>query len=130
MNDPIADLIIRIKNGYQARQKMVLVPHSKIKENLCQILLKNGYLKSLKLEVKSSKFKQLELELKYNRKNPAITAIKRISKLSLRVYKKVAKIPRVKMGHGITVVSTSAGLMTDKEAKKKNLGGEIICQVY
>jgi len=129
MNDPIADLISRIKNGYQARKKIVLAPHSKIKENLCRILTKYGFLKTLKVN-KEKVGLNLELVLKYDRKMPAITAIKIISKPGLRVYCKAGEIPRVKMGRGITVVSTSAGLMTGREAQKKNLGGEVICQVY
>jgi small subunit ribosomal protein S8 len=129
MYDPIADLISRIKNGYQARKKIVLAPHSKIKENLCRILIKYGFLKSLKIN-KEKVGSVIELELKYNRKVSAVTAIKIVSKPGLRVYCKAGEIPRVKMGRGITVISTSAGLMTGKEAQKKNLGGEVICQVY
>ena len=129
MYDPISDLISRIKNGYQARKKIVLVPHSKIKENLCRILIKYGFLKSLKIN-KEKVGSTIELELKYNRKVSAVTAIKIVSKPGLRIYCKAGEIPRVKMGRGITVVSTSAGLMTGKEAQKKSLGGEVICQVY
>lgn len=128
MTDPISDLLIRIKNGYQARRKIVNVSHSKAKENICQLLVKNGYLKSLK--IKKAKFKELELGLKYEAKKPALTAIKLISKPSLRVYKRAVDIPRVRMGHGITLVSTPAGLKTGKEAKKINLGGEVICQIW
>ena len=129
MNDPIADLISRIKNGYQARKKIVSISHSKIKENICRILAKYGFLKALKIN-KEKEGLVIELELKYNRKIPAVTAIKIISKPGLRIYRKTGKIPRVKMGRGITIVSTSSGLMTGKEAQKKNLGGEVICQVY
>lgn len=129
MYDPIADLISRIKNGYQARKKIVLVPHSKIKENLCRILIRYGFLKTLKIN-KEKAGSVMELDLKYDRKIKAVTAIKIVSKPGLRVYRKAGEIPRVKMGPGITIVSTSAGLMTGKEAQKKNLGGEVICQVY
>lgn len=135
MTDPIADLLIRIKNGYQARKKIVLVPYSKIKENICLLLVKEGFLEKLKIQkarlpAGQAKFKTLELTLKYKHKQPVINEIRIISKQSLRIYKKATEIPKVKMGYGITIVSTPAGLMTDFEARKKNLGGEIICQVW
>ena len=125
ITDPIADMLIRIKNGYQAKKKLIVVPHSKVKEKLAKILLKEGY-----LEQSKSKDRNLELKLKYTGKKPALRDLKRISKPSLRVYSKSVKIPRVKQGFGVTIVSTSQGLMTDAQAKKKSLGGEIICQVW
>lgn len=130
VSDPIADMLARIKNGYRATKKVVEVPWSKIKEKIAQILVKEGYLKNSKLKTQDSKWKILELELKYEGKRPVLTDVKRISKPGVRIYAKVDKIPKVKQGVGITILSTSGGLMTDKEARKKKLGGEVICQVW
>jgi small subunit ribosomal protein S8 len=128
VNDPIGDMLIRIKNGYLARKDVVEVPYSKMKEEIAKILVKEGYLKKFKIE--NLKFKILKLELKYEGKRPAIEGVKRISKPGVRIYAKAGEIPKVKYGFGITIVSTSKGIMTDREAKKKNLGGEVICQVW
>jgi len=128
MTDPIADMLATIKNGYLAHKKQLLVPYSKIKEKLAQILVKEGFLE--KLKVQKSNFKILELILKYEGKKPAVNEVVRISKPGLRVYAGVTKIPRVRYGPGVTVVSTSAGLLTGSEAQKKNLGGEVICQIW
>lgn len=128
VTDPVADFIIRIKNGYLVRKKLVEVPWSKMKEKLAEMLVKEGFLKSAK--VKGEKFKTLELELKYEGKKPALTEVKRISKPGVRIYAKVNKIPRVRLGVGITIVSTPQGLMTDKEARKNHQGGELVCQIW
>lgn len=128
LSDPIADMLIRIKNGYRAGKQVVEVPYSKTKEAIAKILLKEGYLK--KFKIKNLKFKILELSLKYEGKKPALEEVKRISRPGVRIYTKAGKIPKVRFGFGITIVSTPKGLMTDKEAKKRNLGGEVICQVW
>lgn len=128
--DPIADFLIRIKNGYLARKKEILVPYSKIKEKIGQILVKEGFLTKVEAEGENPQEKKLRLKLKYKNKMPAITDLKRISKLGLRIYARSTKIPRVRFGFGMTIVSTPKGLMTDREAKKKKLGGEVICQVW
>lgn len=128
--DPIADLLIRIKNGYQARKDLLVVSHSSIKEQIAKILVEEGFLKSSKSQVLSSKFKVIEITLKYKSKKPVINNIKQISKPGMRIYRKKGEVPRVKQGCGITLVSTSQGLMTDKKAKKNNLGGEVIAQVW
>jgi len=140
MSDPIGDMLIRIKNGYRARKQIVEVPYSKIKEQIAKILVKEGYLKNVKCQsplrgspsdrsnVKSGKI--LRIELKYEGKKPAIEEVKRISKPGVRIYAKAGKIPKVRFGFGITILSTSKGIMTDKQAKKENLGGEVICQVW
>ena len=132
ITDPIADFLIRIKNGYLARKKIVEMPWSKIKENLAVILVKEGYLKESKVKsLKDSKFKFLELELRYDKKKPALSEVKRISKPGVRIYAKAKNVPRIKKGpRGLTILSTSQGLMTHQLAKKKNQGGEIICQIW
>jgi len=131
MSDPIGDMLIRIKNGYRARKQIVEVPYSKIKEEIAKILVKEGYLKNVKCQMSNVKSgKILRIELKYEGKKPAIEEVKRISKPGVRIYAKAGKIPKVKFGFGITILSTSKGIMTDKQAKKENLGGEVICQVW
>lgn len=131
LSDPIADFLARIKNGYLSKKKEIFVPYSKIKENLAKILVEEGYLtNSKKQEAKSKKQDELVLTLKYEGKKQALTDIQRVSKPGLRIYVGKTKIPKVLGGLGIAIVSTSKGLMTDKEARKKWLGGEVICKVW
>ncbi len=130
VTDPIADFLIRIKNAYLVKKKLVEMPWSKIKEKMAQILVKEGFLKSAKVRTENSKFKILELELKYEGKKAVLNEVKRISKPGVRIYTKFNKIARVRQGVGITIVSTPKGLMTDKEARKNHQGGEIICQIW
>lgn len=131
LSDPIADFLARIKNGYLSKKKEIAVPYSKFKENLAKILVEEGYLiNSKKQKVKSKKHDKLILTLKYEGKKPILTDVQRISKPGLRIYVDKTKIPRVLGGLGITIVSTPKGLMTDSEARKKGLGGEVICKVW
>jgi len=138
ISDPIGDMLIRVKNGYLARKDIVEVPYSKMKEEIAKLLVKEGYLKNVKCQtrlpdgqVSNVKWKKtLVLTLKYQGKRPAIEEVKRISKPGVRIYAKAGEIPKVKYGFGITIVSTSKGIMIDSQAKKKNLGGEVICQVW
>ena len=130
MTDPIGDFITRIRNGYLVRQKRISLPYSAIKECLAKILLKEGYLKEVQVEGKKPQEKELVVNLKYRGKEPAIKEIKRISKPSLRVYYQAKDLSPLRSGFGMRIISTSKGLMTDKEAKKKKLGGEVICQLW
>lgn len=130
MTDPIGDLISRIRNGYLARQRRIRAPYSVIKENLAKILVKENYLKKMMIEGKKPQEKELVLELKYPRQEPAINHIERISKPSLRVYLQAKELKPLRGGFGMRILSTPQGLMTDREAKKKNLGGEVICQLW
>ncbi len=130
ITDPIADFIIRIKNGYLVRKKLIEIPWSNMKEKLAEMLVKEGFLKNAQVKSEKGKFKTLELELKYEGKKPALTEVKRISKPGVRIYAKVNKIPRVRLGVGITIISTPKGLMTDKQARKNHQGGELICQIW
>jgi small subunit ribosomal protein S8 len=125
--DPIADMLARINNGYLARKTSIELPWSKTKESLAKIFSAEGYLENCQVR-KSDNHKILELTLKYNQKTPAVSLIRRISRPSLRVYAKKNNLPQAR-GLGITVISTSKGLMTDKDARKKGLGGEIICEI-
>src|SRR3989344_3661872 len=118
-NDNLADYLVRIKNGYLARKKEVVIPWSKTKEGLTNILISEGYLENYEL-----KEHELVIGLKYDKKRPSLTDIKRVSKPGLRIYAKKTKMPRVLSGLGLTIISTSKGLMTNRQAKEKGLGGE------
>jgi len=127
---PISDMLIRIKNAYKAGKRTVEVDYSNILNEIAKLLLKEGYLKNIKEEKVNKNFKKLKLTLKYRSHQPSLMTIKIISKPGLRIYTKVDKIPQVREGIGITVISTPKGLMTRKEARKANLGGEVICQIW
>jgi|SRR5579859_2966175 len=129
MNDPIADMIIRIKNALLARQDAVVVPHSRVKEQIGQILVANKYVEDFKVEKKAPQ-SEIVLKLKYVGRIPAITDVRRISKPGRRIYATAHKIPRALGGYGITIISTSKGIMTDKEARQQNVGGEVLCQIW
>jgi small subunit ribosomal protein S8 len=131
MTDPIADMLIRIKNGYLARHREVTLPHSRLKEELAKVLVKNDFLKDLKIESGETKAqKKIILRLKYRAKEPGMENIKRISKPGLRVYVNTSQLKRMIPELGITILSTNQGLLTLEEAKKANHGGEIICKVW
>ncbi len=129
MNDPIADMIIRIKNALMAKHETVAIPHSKLKAEIGQILLTNKYVEEFKVEPKTPQA-EIQIKLRYVGRVPAITGVKRVSTPGRRVYSSSTQIPRALGGYGITIVSTSKGVMTDVEAKKQNLGGEVLCQIW
>ncbi len=129
MEDRVSDLLIRIKNAYLARKKMIEVPYFKIGEKIAMILFKEGFLKKVEVK-KEGKFKNLVIELIYQNKNPVLTGVKIISKPGVRVYLKAKQLKNFSKGFEVGIVSTSRGLMTDKEAIKKNLGGEVICKIW
>ncbi|MEJ6565860.1 MAG: 30S ribosomal protein S8 [Flavobacteriales bacterium] len=128
--DPIADFLTRIRNGQSAGLRVVKMPSSNTKVAVSQILKDQGYIHDFKVEEVAPQ-NVLKVALKYNKetKVPAIREIKRISKPGLRQYSSSTELPRVKNGLGIAVVSTSKGLMTEKQARKENIGGEVICTV-
>ncbi len=130
VNDPIADMLTRIRNANQSRAKEVEVPASKMKIEIARILKEEGFISDYK--IKKHKVQNLiVLYLKYNQnKERVITGLKRISKPGLRVYAKAADIPRVLNGLGIAVVSTSSGVMTDKQARSQSLGGEVLAYIW
>ena len=131
MTDPIADFLTRIRNAYMAGKKVVEIPSSKMKEGLTKILCEKGYILSYKV-VEGTPYNTIKIALKYHpeTKMPAIKRIERISSPGLRQYVGVDDMPRVLNGLGIAIVSTSKGLVTDKEAKEMGVGGEVICYVY
>lgn len=131
MNDRKTDLLIRIKNAYLARHQEVSVPYFKLGEKMAKLLSDNGYLGKIIVETdKKQKGKKLVIQLHYEGRKPAMTNIRLISKPGVRIYQGVGKINYTKLGIGLKIVSTSLGVMTGQEAKKKNIGGEIICEVY
>lgn len=129
--DPIADYLTRIRNASAARKKMVEIPGSNIKREMTKILFDQGYIKDFKFE-EDNKQGIIRIALKYNpsTKVPAITKLQRISSPGLRTYSSSKDMPRVLNGLGVAIVSTSKGLITNKEAKRENVGGEVICYVY
>ncbi|MBT3549070.1 MAG: 30S ribosomal protein S8 [Gammaproteobacteria bacterium] len=127
MSDTIADLLTRIRNGQSAEKESVTMPFSKMKLSICKVLENEGYIDST--DVSGETKKELTVSLKYYEGKPVIENIKRISKPSLRIFKSAKEVPNVKNGLGICIVSTSHGVMTDREAREKNYGGEIICIV-
>lgn len=127
MNDTISDLLTRIRNAQRAHKDNVLIPYSKIKFSICEVLLNEGYITSLDVEGDSKKY--IKVILKYYEGKPVIEYIKRESRPGLRVFKSAKEIPSINNGLGICIVSTSKGVMTDKQAKENNCGGEIICSV-
>jgi len=129
--DPIADYLTRIRNASSARLKMVEIPASNVKKAITAILFDQGYISNYKFE-DDNKQGVIKIALKYNSstKVPAITKIVRASRPGLRKYAGAADMPRVLNGLGIAIVSTSKGVITDKEARKENIGGEVLCYVY
>ncbi|MEE1143007.1 MAG: 30S ribosomal protein S8 [Bacteroidales bacterium] len=130
VTDPIADYLTRIRNASSAKHRTVEIPASKIKKEITKILFDKGYILNYKFEDETFP-KTIKIALKYHplTKEPAMTNIQRISSPGLRKYVSAEKLPRVLNGLGIAVISTSRGLMTDKEAKALNIGGEVICYI-
>ncbi len=132
MTDPIADYLTRIRNAQQARHRVVEIPSSRMKKSITEILYNSGYILKYKFDDAAGKQGVISIALKYDpiTKKPVIQKLGRISKPGLRQYAKSTEIPRIINGLGIAIVSTSKGLMTDKKARKENLGGEVVCYVY
>lgn len=130
MTDPIADMLTRIRNGNNARHESVDIPASNIKKDIAQILLDEGFVKSFDV-IDDGKQGFIRVQLKYGNNNEkVISGIKKISKPGLKVYVKNDEIPRVLGGLGIAILSTSKGIMTDKEARVEKIGGEVLCYVW
>lgn len=130
INDPIADMLTRIRNANTVRHTSVDVPASNVKKRLAEILLNEGFIKSFNV-IDDDKQGLIRIELKYGeQKERVISGLKRISKPGLRVYAKKNEIPKVLGGLGVAIISTSNGIITDKEARKLDVGGEVICYVW
>ena len=131
VTDPIADYLTRVRNAIKANHRIVEVPASNIKKEITKVLMDKGYIQNFKF-VEDDKQGVIKIALKYNAvtKKNAILSFERISKPGLRKYAHVEKIPRVLNGLGVAIISTSRGVMTDKEARTQNIGGEVLCYVY
>lgn len=128
MNDPISDMLTRIRNANRALLPSVDVPHSKMKESIAGILKREGYINDFAVEGQIPKL--IKLRLKYQGKKSVIEGLRRVSTPGLRRYVGSTDIPRVRGGLGVAVLSTSEGIMTGNQARKKNLGGELVCYVW
>ena len=130
MTDPIADMLTRVRNANSAYHDAVTMPHSKIKTHIAEILQQEGYIAGWKTE-DGEKGKVLTIDLKYGpNRERSIAGVRRVSKPGLRVYAKAGNLPRVLGGLGVAIISTSSGLLTDRQANKKGVGGEVLAYVY
>ena len=129
MTDPIADLLIRIKNAHLAKKAQVSIPDSKVKRAILNILLAEGYIESFVVAGEVPK-QSLEVQLKYVKKQSAVSGVRRLSKPGRRLYVTAKEIPQTLAGYGLTIVSTNKGILSDSQARKQNLGGELICKIW
>jgi small subunit ribosomal protein S8 len=129
MQDPIADMLTRIRNSQAAQKNAVSMPSSKLKVAVAQLLKDEGFIKDCRVEVKDEAKPTLKLVLKYFQGQPVVESVQRVSRPGLRIYKKKGALPTVMAGLGIAIVSTSKGIMTDYAARQSGLGGEILCYV-
>ena len=132
VTDPIADYLTRIRNAQQAGHRIVEIPASRMKKSITEILYEQGFILKYKFDMEAGKQGLIKIALKYDpeTKVPVIRKLGRISKSGLRKYAKSTEIPRIINGLGIAIVSTSKGVMTDKQARKENVGGEVVCYCY
>lgn len=129
MTDPIADMIIRIKNALMVNHTQVEVPYSKIKASIAQLLVDNNYVEKMEIKEQTPQ-SVIVLTLKYVGRIPAISDVKRLSKPGRRLYATADKIPQALGGYGLTLISTSKGILTSTQARKLNVGGELLCQIW
>ncbi len=129
VTDRVADLLARLRNAYKAQLHVVNMPYSGLLANICKVLEAEGFIRNFRMEEDGAK-KNLVIELKYVEGEPAIRELKRISKSGLRKYSPVGKLPKHYNGLGISIVSTSKGVMTDFDARQQHVGGEILCTVF
>ena len=130
LTDPIGDMFSRIRNGQRRSLNSIVIPSSNFRKNILEILKNEGYIKDFFIEKKENNKTSLKISLKYYEGDPVIKEIKRISKPGRRVYSRATSIPKVMNGLGIAILSTPKGVMSDIEARKNNVGGEIICKVF
>jgi len=130
VNDPLGDLLTRIRNGQSARLSAVSSPSSKHRISVLEVLKREGYIRDFSVSKKDNGSADLTVELKYSEGQPVIKEIARISKPGRRVYSKVTEVPRFFNGLGISILSTPRGVLSDKEAREANVGGELLCRVF
>ncbi len=130
MNDPLGDMLTRIRNGQNARKPVVMAPFSKLQEAVCKVLQDEGFIRGYKVADLGNNKKELQVELKYDAGQPVIRELKRISKPGRRIYAQIKGLPQFYNGLGIKILSTPQGVMSDHKAKAANVGGEVLCQVF
>jgi small subunit ribosomal protein S8 len=130
LSDPLGDMLTRIRNGQRARMSAVESPSSKLRMNVLEVLKREGFIRGYSEEELRPGVRNLRIELKYHEGEPVIRTIDRVSKPGRRVYSKIADLPRVKNGLGISILSTPRGVLSDTEARAANVGGEVLCQVF
>ena len=130
INDPLGDLLTRIRNGQTARLTAVSSPSSKHRVNVLEVLKREGFIRDYSVSKKENGASELNVELKYSEGQPVIREIARISKPGRRVYSKITEVPSFYNGLGISILSTSRGVLSDKEAREANVGGELLCRVF
>ena len=130
LTDPISDYLTRLRNALKAGKKTVDIPASKFKESISGILKKSSFIEDYKIIETEKKFKMLSIRLKYTDGNSVILGLKRVSRPGIRRYVNSEEIPRVRNGFGIAIVSTSKGLLTDREARDMKVGGEVVCHIW
>lgn len=128
--DPIADMINRIKNAQKIQKDLVIIPKSNIKLALLEVLRNENYIQDYKIEKVNKEIENISIKLKYNNNRPPILEFKRLSKPGRRIYRSFHNIPRSLNGLGTIIISTPQGLMSEKNARKRHLGGELICEIY
>ncbi|MFH1905212.1 MAG: 30S ribosomal protein S8 [bacterium] len=129
VTDPVSDMLTSIRNAYMVNKSHLSVPASILKVDVVSILKKEGFIQDYKVEANNS-HRIIEIDLRYDRNEPMVRGLERVSKPGLRIYVPASKIPRVKRGAGIAILSTSEGVMTDKECRRKKIGGEVICYAW
>ncbi|MFH1240983.1 MAG: 30S ribosomal protein S8 [Pseudomonadota bacterium] len=130
MTDPVADMLTRIRNAARASHELVNIPSSKLKINIAKVLKSEGFIKNFRI-ISDGRHRFIRIFLRYDEDGVSVIGgLKRVSKPRCRVYERAARIPTVLNGYGINIISTSKGMMTDREARKRNAGGEILCSVW
>ena len=130
MTDPLGDMLTRIRNGQMARKSAITAPASKLRMNVLDVLKREGYIRSFEDYEVTTGIREIKIELKYHEGEPVIQKIARVSKPGRRVYSKIKDLSNVYNGLGISIISTPQGVMSDAEARKANVGGEVLCQIF
>ena len=130
MSDPLGDMLTRIRNAQSSRQSRCKAPASKLRENVLEVLKREGYIRAWRTEELRSGLRFIDIELKYSEGEPAIKEIMRVSKPGRRVYSKIAELPKFYNGLGTSILSTPRGVMSENEARAANVGGEVLCRVF
>ena len=130
MSDPLGDMLTRIRNAQRARQSRCASPAGRLRENVLDVLRREGYIRAWRTEQVRPGVRVIDIELKYSEGEPVIKEITRVSKPGRRVYSKIAELPKVYSGLGISILSTPRGVMSDAEARAANVGGEVLCRVF